>query len=236
MASTTSCPFCGMELRARTLDVAGRTIFAGYEPCQCDGAVRQREADERAEADAAERERYERRRRAYERAGIMPRYSDAEHPMAHECAELAEGGSNLYICGGVGTGKTMLAAVTLRILVDHGVRVRLSSMWKILDAIKDGFKDGSDPLPEYQRVRCLVLDDLGKESPTDFALERIFALVDERYNRMLPTIVTTQYKPGMLIEHLAKNGDKDTAIAVVSRLRDGCEVVELGGRDRRLDG
>ena len=51
---------------------------------------------------------------------------------------------------------------------------------------------------------------------------------------MLPTAVTTQYRPSQLIERLAKNGDHDTAIAIVSRLRQDCRVVEMTGGDRRL--
>lgn len=91
-----------------------------------------------------------------------------------------------------------------------------------------------DPLPAYQSVHVLVLDDLGKESPTDFALERMFALVDERYNRLLPTVVTTQYRRSMLTDRLARRGDEETAKAIISRLRQGCMTVELKGGDRRL--
>ena len=117
--------------------------------------------------------------------------------------------------------------------MQHGVGVKFSAMWKILDEIKAGFREGFDPLPKYQRAKVLVLDDFGKESPTDYALERMFALIDERSARMLPTAITTQYKPSMLIERLAKNGDEDTAIAIVSRLRQDCRSIELDGGDRR---
>lgn len=234
MRPTTRCPYCGAELRARTLELAGRRVFAGWEECGCAGARQARAAAEREEAERRRRDEERRQEQAIRRAGIMPRYERAEHPLAEGCADDMEHGRNLYLYGAVGTSKTYLASATARTLVLRGHRVRFTAMWKILDAIKRGFRDGGDPLPAYQAVDFLVLDDFGKESPTDFALERIFALVDERSSRMLTTCITTQYRPSALIRRLAKNGDEDTAFAIVSRLRQDCRTVELKGQDRRI--
>ena len=229
----TTCRHCGAVLQPREWTFGGRTIQCGFEECTCDAAIKEREALARLEAFAEQKERERRLAEAYRKAGIMPRYINAEHPMAPELADELERGRNLYIFGDVGTLKTHLASATARILVQHGKSVTCTAMWKVLDEIKAGFRDGFNPLPKYQRARILVLDDLGKESPTDYALERIFALVDERNARMLPTAITTQYKPSRLIERLAKNGDEDTAIAIVSRLRQDCRAIELEGGDRR---
>ena len=235
MRTTTSCKFCGATLKARTLELAGQPVFAGFEECQCACAKAARAEQARAEELQAEREAKQRLREAIRRAGIMPRFEDAEHPMAYELSSDLKQGRNVYIYGDVGTLKTHLASATVRELVIQGVMcVKFSAMWKVLDEIKAGFREGYDPLPKYQRARILVLDDFGKESPTDFALERMFALVDERSARLLPTCITTQYKPGRLIERLAKHGDLDTAKAIVSRLRQDCHSVELAGGDRRL--
>lgn len=234
MRSTTSCPHCGAALEAKKLMIGGKPVFTCFKDCQCDGAVEERRERERREAEGQRREQDRRRMQAIRKAGIMPRFENAEHPLAPECAAEMRNGRNLYIFGEVGTLKTHLASATARILVQQGCNVKFSAMWKVLDAVKAGFRDSYDPLPAYQSCKFLILDDFGKESPTDFALERMFALIDERSARMLPTAVTTQYKPGRLIERLAKNGDKDTAIAIVSRLRQDCRTVELGGRDRRL--
>lgn len=234
MPNTIRCQHCGATLNAREWMFGGKPVFAGYEQCQCDGAKAERAEIERAQAAAERREREQRKLAAIRKAGIMPRFENAEHPLAPGCAQDMQQGRNLYIFGEVGTLKTHLASATARIMVANGCNVKLSAMWKVLDAIKEGFRDSYDPLPAYQNCRYLILDDFGKESPTDFALERMFALIDERSARMLPTAVTTQYKPGRLIERLAKNGDKDTAIAIVSRLRQDCRTIELEGRDRRL--
>ena len=234
MQNTTKCPHCGATLNAREWYIGGKPVFGGYESCQCEGAKAEQAAIERQEAEIRRQNDERRKLEAIRKAGIMPRFENAEHPMAHECAQDMLSGRNIYIFGDVGTLKTHLASATARILVTQGCNVKFSAMWKVLDAIKAGFKDGTDPLPAYQGCKFLVLDDFGKESPTDFALERMFAHIDERSARMLPTCVTTQYRPGQLIERLAKNGDKDTAIAIVSRLRQDCRAIELEGRDRRL--
>lgn len=235
MRTTTSCKFCGAILNARTLQLGGQPVFAGFEQCQCEGAKAARAEQARLEEEQAKREREERLRSAIRLAGIMPRFENARHPMAPELARALEDKQNVYIFGDVGTLKTHLASATARYLVANGMAgVRFSAMWKVLDEIKAGFREGYDPLPKYQGARVLVLDDFGKESPTDFALERMFALIDERSARMLPTCITTQYRPGQLIDRLAKNGDRDTATAIVSRLRQDCRKVELTGGDRRL--
>lgn len=234
MPNTTKCPHCGATLKRRTLTLCNKPVFAGYEECWCEGAVRERAEYDRRERLREQQEAERLRLDAIRKAGIMPRFESAEHPLAQGCADDMSKGKNLYIYGEVGTLKTHLASATARILVAKGCNVKFSAMWKVLDAIKAGFRDNYDPLPAYQSCQFLVLDDFGKESPTDFALERMFALIDERSARMLPTAVTTQYKPGRLIERLAKNGDKDTAIAIVSRLRQDCRTVELDGGDRRL--
>lgn len=230
----TTCEFCGAILPARELTFGGRTVLAGYEECTCEASAENREALRSIEAFAAQKERERKLAAAVRKAGIMPRFEKAEHPMAAELAREIMQGRNLYVFGEVGTLKTHLASATARILVQQGQGVMFSAMWKVLDEIKAGFRGGFDPLPKYQRAKVLVLDDFGKESPTDFALERMFALIDERSARMLPTAITTQYRPPKLIERLAKNGDEDTAIAIVSRLRQDCRTVELSGGDRRL--
>ncbi len=229
----TTCEFCGKELEPVTATINGNTYTLGWQSCDCPENVarieRERQAREAAEMEAAERSR----RYRLQAAGIKERYINATHPKAEDYAAEVMDGRNLYIHGGVGTGKTMLAAAVAIKLLDKGEHVCFTSARNILTAVRAAFKWDYDPLTEYVAARVLVLDDLGKESPTDFALEQIFNLVDERSARMVPTIVTTQYKPSELIERLAKNGDYDTAVAIVSRLRENSHAIERFGADRR---
>ena len=171
--------------------------------------------------------------RALSEAGVPPRFLHAMHPRAVEVGNALLDGQNAYACGPVGTFKTTLACAALRQVVRHGTRCRFVPTRRLLDELKAAIRDGSDPLPAYERVPVLVLDDLGKEPATGWCLERVFALVDERSSRMLPTMATTQYEPGALIDRLAREGDRDTATAIVSRLRQDCLKVATSGSDAR---
>ena len=235
MPSTTECPHCGAQLEVRYVVLAGRRTFCGWKPCGCPGAVAER--DERSRLEARAKEAAAKRRRAYERAGIKPRFMTAASPMAEGIAAKVEQGRGAYICGPVGTGKTHLASAVARLLVDGGTSVRVTDMLGVLAAIKgtyggDGTEDGV--LSRLSRVGCLVLDDLGKESPTDWTLGQVFRVVNDRYENMRPVVVTTQYGKSDLIRRLAKNGDEETAVAIVSRLSEMCDKYELQGKDRRL--
>ena len=234
MANTTECPHCGATLKALRVTIGGREMFCGYEPCSCAAAKAERleELRRRDEEDRQLRDEEERLRLAC--IGIPPRYWGASHPDAERLCHGCLDGRSLYVHGPVGTGKTHLAAA-VSVLVHRSERtVRFAQMGRILDEVKRAFGTGEDPLDGYRTAYLLVLDDLGKEVPTAFALERLFALVDYRYGNMLPTIVTTQYRPGELIARLGRDGDEDTAIACVSRLRDNCNTYETVGADRRL--
>ena len=240
------CKFCGKELAPRLVELSFGSVFAGHEECDCTAAQAERLQQARAREEDYRAQLRKELRDMHVRAGIAERYLDADHPRKGECIEAVERGMNVYVFGDVGTTKTTLVSAAVMGIVDKGVRVwsdgyvsndgksvKHTSMRNILDLIKEGFRTGYDPLPNYASVDVLSLDDLGKEAPTAFALERLFALIDDRYNRMLPTIVTTQYKPGELIARLSENGDKETAKAIVSRLCENCLKVELDGPDRR---
>ncbi|MBR3385398.1 MAG: hypothetical protein IKG69_09410, partial [Atopobiaceae bacterium] len=63
-------------------------------------------------------ERRQSLRGLYARAGVRPRYLDAEHPLAGECLAMVREGMGPYITGGVGTGKTHLASAVVRAYID----------------------------------------------------------------------------------------------------------------------
>lgn len=231
--SEVCCEFCGQPLERFEAEVGGQKFPVGFITCECEGArqreLRKREAEE-AQVQAA-------RRSCVLSAGIPERFVDegVDDEQTKTIADALLDGKNVYVVGPVGTGKTRIASKAAKKLVlSSGKLVRMTGFWKVLDAIKASFDGGPDPLPAYQGVGILVLDDIGKESPTDFALERLFALMDERYNRALPTLVTTQYAPSDLARRLASRGDAATAQAIVSRIVGGCVSVELSGEDRRL--
>lgn len=135
----------------------------------------------------------------------------------------AKDGMGLLFWGKNGTGKSFLAChVGLRLL-RRGVKVRFVTFANALQETYRWFaaqKRGealNDPMTKYERCDLLILDELGQSRPTDFAGDRLFSLVNERMNKKLPTIYTTNADPDLLGERLAP-GDRITAKALTDRI------------------
>ena len=92
----------------------------------------------------------------------------------------------------------------------------LLSEWKA--TYNGGGEDEDDVTRRYGDADLLVLDDMGKGAPTAWALERLFQIVNRRYDNLRPTVVTTQYDAPDLGRRLAEMGDRETARAIVRRL------------------
>lgn len=240
---TVACGFCGaprppLLLRPDGPGAADRPpIPIGNAPCGCEGFRAHAEREMLAEAERQRRAAAEWDRRRLERAGIPRRFQAAAHPQDDRWRDVAAGGG-LYICGEVGTRKTTLAAAVARRLVLEGRRrVLFTGDVAMMDAIRDTFSGSgraSDVVARFSAVPVLVVDDLGKAPPTEFAISRVFQIVNARYEAMLPVVVTSQYSRGEPIDRLARHGDEETAQAVVSRLFEMTDTVRLSGGDSRL--
>lgn len=57
--------------------------------------------------------------------------------------------------------------------------------------VSKGFGIDEEMIAELNRARLLIIDDLGAERNTDFALEKVYSIIDSRYQSGLPMILTT---------------------------------------------
>jgi DNA replication protein DnaC len=136
---------------------------------------------------------------------------------------------NLWLFGGVGSGKTHLAVAMIRALYGSGRSILFQYVPTLLDELRDSFALEDDKRLKRHRVSTadvLVLDDLGCEKRTDWARERLTVIANERSVHGRPTIVTSNLKPSEVAERL---GDR-----LVSRLREDGLTVDLGQEDRRV--
>lgn len=233
-----NCEYCGKRLNARYSYLGEQKFFMGFEECDCKEAAQ--EAKKRiAERIIEERKiEHEKRMKRYYQAGIKPRFIDAICPETDAMVLRLKEGKSVYIVGDVGVGKTYYATAIAKQLIDCGKSVKVIDTPRFVSSLKGTF--GSDltedkVMYEYTNCDVLVIDDMGKESPSDWVLMQMFRLINERYEQMRPIVITTQFSPRDLANRLAKNGDKETAKAIVSRLAESCQSFHMRGKDRRLE-
>ena len=113
---------------------------------------------------------------------------------ARRYAENPEGW--LLFQGTYGSGKTHLAVAIANYRLARGEQVLFMTVPDLLDHLRAAFGPSSEIEYDdlFERVRnapLLVLDDLGAESPTAWAQEKLFQLINHRYLHRLCTVITT---------------------------------------------
>ena len=110
--------------------------------------------------------------------------------------ENLEAGRGLWFDGPVGTGKTSLAILVAKAARDAGRSYAVYPVPRLLAEIKRTFdRDSSDTYLGFFHRLCsvdvLVLDDLGVEKQTEWVLEQLYSLVNERWQNRRSVVVTT---------------------------------------------
>lgn len=115
---------------------------------------------------------------------LCKRYATAFDQMLEKC-------QGLLLWGNVGTGKSFAAAAIANYLLEHKVPVIMTSFTKILGLIDSDRSEESSLSGKLCRAKLVIFDDLGAERSTDYALEKVYNIIDERYRHKLPMILTT---------------------------------------------
>lgn len=149
------------------------------------------------------------------------------------------GRNGLFISGPKGTGKTHLAAAISNQLMHLGTPVICMTAIDLLERIKRTFSksdiDEGSVLDIYKTVSLLVIDDIGKEPATEWAVSTIYNIINGRYESCLPTIVTTNYDAKTLVDRMTPAATRDsiTGEATIDRLVEMCNLVILTGASWR---
>ena len=108
--------------------------------------------------------------------------------------EMYEKGQGLLFWGDVGTGKSYTAAVIANELLNRQVPVIMTSFIKLLSAIGNFDKEDEEYISRLNKAKLLIIDDLGAERGTDFALEKVYDIIDSRYRTGKPIVLTTNLR------------------------------------------
>jgi len=138
--------------------------------------------------------------------------------------------NGLYFVGPPGTGKSHLAYGILGALLRQGVPGVCGSVPEVLDLLRPGKEaaNAEERLELLKSIDLVVLDDLGVEKSTDWALERLYMIVNARYNEVLPTIITSEFE----LEVLERLTGWER---ITSRIFEMCYLVAMDGDDFRKE-
>ena len=176
--------------------------------------LRQEEENKRAAKEKEKTERLEHPERWLKDYGVPVKYLQASfdtfqggESVKKACQSFPE--KNVVLIGKTGCGKTHLAVSKLReMVVNDTVPKRAlfitapTLLMKIRDSFRDNTSDSEISLVEYYSgVPCMILDDLGADRATDWAIETLYLIIDGRDSNLKPTFITTNLSITEIEQH-----------------------------------
>jgi DNA replication protein DnaC len=139
-----------------------------------------------------------------------------------------EGRPWLFLYGMVGTGKTRIAAAIGNYRIDRGQPAVFMVVADLLDHLRAAYSPQSeiaydDLFENLKNTPLLILDDLGVRTATPWASEKLYQLINHRYNGRLATVITMNMESGTVEDRLwSRINDRNLATV--------CEVIEKDHR------
>ena len=142
--------------------------------------------------------------------------------------EMLAKDQGLLMYGPVGTGKTFAAACIANHLLDLSIPVVMTSFVKLLDTMQSFKDEDSALISKLNRAKLLIIDDLGAERSTDFALEKVYNIIDSRYRSKRPIILTTN----LSLEEMKQSVDT-RYMRIYDRIFELCYPMKFTGQSWR---
>lgn len=201
------CGVCGqpkqtyIEVPNPTPDNMGKILTT--KACECD---RQAEQDEKArKQELANKDKIMRLRQvslidakfkdvsfdSLERTQFNEKNLKVCSRYAEKFTEMLAKNQGLLLWGNVGTGKSYAAAAIANYLLSKVVPVVMVSFVEIIKNIESKKMTQDEIISLMNSAQLVIFDDLGAERSSDFALEKVYSIIDSRYRKKLPMIVTT---------------------------------------------
>ncbi len=106
----------------------------------------------------------------------------------------------LILFGNYGCGKTHLATAIANKVLNGNCEVLFTVVPDLLDHLRSTFGPTSEVayderFEQIRNAKLLILDDLGTENATPWAKEKLYQIINHRYNYALPTVITSNRDP-----------------------------------------
>lgn len=149
---------------------------------------------------------------------------------AERFSQMYASGQGLLLYGAVGAGKSYTAACIANALMEQGVSAVMTSFVSILREFSLGSAEEERLMRRINAAKLLILDDLGAERSTDYAMEKVYAVIDSRVRTEKPMILTTN-----LTMEFIKNPNDIRYTRIYDRILRVCYPVQMIGRSFRLE-
>ena len=245
------CEFCGRELTPIGLDYLYANFSPDnieYERCSCKKSQEYWNEKDKQDYEITKRKHFrEVINKIYKQNYIDRKFqnlnfenfnSNTENKIAIVIAKdyvnkniTGANTNGLIIMGESGVGKTHLAASIANKLIENDKIVLMGRLTTLLDMIKETFKDNmksdNELIELYSNIDMIIIDDLGTEKISNWALEKLYTIIENRNENRLPIIITTRFDKQGLIERFSKCQDEQLVDAIISKLYQMCYGVTL---------
>lgn len=145
--------------------------------------------------------------------------------------QMYEENIGLLLAGDVGTGKTFYSLMIANALIDKGTKVKFTNIAKEINNLQNAYPEERQRiLDDIINCHLLILDDVGAERNTSYAVEQIYNIINSRYEANKPLIVTTN----LSIEEFENVSDVNFK-RIYDRINSMCQVkLIVPGKSKRI--
>lgn len=115
--------------------------------------------------------------------------------------------NGIIIYGNIGYENTYIVSSIANKIIENGKIVLLEMASSIMDRIKECFNKKaiteSEIIELYSNVDMLIINDFGSETISKWALEKLYKIINNRYENELPLVITTRYNKEELLEQMS---------------------------------
>lgn len=191
------CGTCGQP-KQRRVEALGRELVV---PVLCSCEQRERDRQDRERED---RQRQllaqEARRKCFETSPPLAACTfesddGQEAKVSRACERYADtfvrDDTGLVLYGNVGGGKTFMAAAIANRVIDRGFTALQTDIGSIVTLMESSFERRQRHLDRIMAYDLLIIDDLGAQRNTEYVLQHVYSIIDGRYRRGKPMVITT---------------------------------------------
>jgi len=196
-----TCPVCKGAGFVHPRLSSGKPDYSRTVPCSCTRREREKERQSRLRQysglEAGLLQDMTFKKFDWQRVNLPPEQRDNLKKAYDIALDFAKSPENwLVFMGVIGCGKTHLAAAIANYRLKEGQPVKFLVVPDLLDHLRSTFSPESpvtyDQLfEEVKNAPLLILDDFGEQSTTPWAEEKLYQIINYRYNARLATVITT---------------------------------------------